>query len=327
MARPWRIQFENAIYHVMSRGVGGKQVFLTRGDYVRFLECIERTIEKFGLEIFAFVLMGNHYHLLLRTPQANLSKAMQWLQTSYGVYYNKRHDSRGHVFQGRYKSILVGEEVYWERLSLYIHLNPIRAGMVERLEEYQWSSYTDYISMEKRHKWVLSEEILKRFGGDSKQQRIKYQELIKEVSGKDEDVLDEVRYGLILGSEEFSSWIQGRFLGAKDEVEEELPQRKRMRDSKDREIVEKVFEAAMKEFGVEKSELVGKKKCRPNLCRDVGLYLLHDYTGLNNKMIGELFEVSSTAVTKAARRVNEGMKKQKEIREKVEKVVCSAFKV
>ncbi|MEW6609621.1 MAG: transposase [bacterium] len=100
MARPWRIQYEGAIYHVMSRGIERGTIFLTEEDYLRFLECLERAVEKFQLEIFAFVLMGNHYHLLLRTPQANLSRAMQWLKTAYSVYYNLRHQRCGHLFQG-----------------------------------------------------------------------------------------------------------------------------------------------------------------------------------------------------------------------------------
>lgn len=113
MARQWRIQYKDAIYHVMSQGIEGRKIFLTNDDYLRFLGCIERAVEKFQLEIFAFVLMGNHYHLLIRTLHANLSKAMQWLQTAYSVYYNLKHQRSGHLFQGRYKSILVGEEFYW----------------------------------------------------------------------------------------------------------------------------------------------------------------------------------------------------------------------
>jgi REP element-mobilizing transposase RayT len=89
--------------------------------------------EKFNLDIFAFVLMGNHYHILLRTNEANLSRTMQWIQTAYSVYYNRNHKRSGHLFQGRYKSVLVEDESYWHILSLYIHLNPIRAGMVKKL--------------------------------------------------------------------------------------------------------------------------------------------------------------------------------------------------
>ena len=145
MARRWRIQYPNAVYHVMSRGVNRGKIFTTQKDYLHFIGCLKRATEKFDLNIFAFVLMGNHYHLLLSTPNANLVKAMQWLQTAYSIYYNKKHRRWGHLFQGRYNAILVEDESYWTGLSYYIHCNPIRARMVTDLSKYSWSSYPTYI--------------------------------------------------------------------------------------------------------------------------------------------------------------------------------------
>lgn len=124
MARPWRIQYTNAMYHIMSRGVAQGEVFYADEAYHRFLEYLEKASEKFQLEVFAFVLMGNHYHLFLRTKEANLSRAMQWLQTSYSVYFNRKHRRSGPLFQGRYKSILVGEDSYWRGLSFYYPFKP-----------------------------------------------------------------------------------------------------------------------------------------------------------------------------------------------------------
>jgi len=112
---------------------------MTNDDYSRFLDYVASAREKFNLDIFAFVLMGNHYHILLRTNEANLSRTMQWIQTAYSVYYNRNHKRSGHLFQGRYKSVLVENESYWHILSLYIHLNPIRAGVVKKLREYKCS--------------------------------------------------------------------------------------------------------------------------------------------------------------------------------------------
>ena len=117
MARPWRIQYEGAIYHIMSRGVGRGEIFLTDGYYPKFPEYVERAKEKYDLDIFAFVLMSNHYHIFLRTNGPNLSRAMQWIQTAYSIYYNRKHNRSGHLFQGRFKSIIVGEETYWHVLS------------------------------------------------------------------------------------------------------------------------------------------------------------------------------------------------------------------
>ena len=323
MARQWRIQYEGAIYHVMSRGIERGTIFLTDDDCLRFLECMERAVEKFKLDIFAFVLMGNHYHLLLRTPQANLSRAMQWLQTAYSVYYNLRHQRAGHLFQGRYKSILVGEEGYWQSLSFYIHLNPIRAGIVNGIDEYKWSSYHDYVGLKKVHKWVLSEEILKELGRDEQESRIKYRQLIMEASGQEKKILDEIKYGLILGSEKFIGWAQKKFVN-RGSLSDELPQQRMLGDN---EVVDRVLEGVMKEFGVEQDKIIRRKGRKFGVGRDVGIYLLGRYSGLNNKRIGEVFGISRSAVSKIITRVSEQMNDKKELKDKVEKILNSTFKV
>jgi len=323
MARPWRIQYEGAIYHVISRGIERGIIFLTDKDYLRFLEYLERAVEKFNLDIFAFVLMGNHYHLLLRTKEPNLSKAMQWLQTSYSVYHNLRHKRSGHLFQGRYKSILVGEKSYWQKLSFYIHLNPIRAGIVKDLNDYQWSSYHDYVRPQKVHKWVLAEEILKELSESKQSAQIKYRELIIEASGQEKKVLEEIKYGLVLGSEKFISWIQGKFVN-RETMNNELPQQKMLGDN---EIIEKVLAEIMEEFKVEKDRLIKRRRDKPEVARDVGMYILGRHTGLSNRKIGELFGVSRSAVSKAIVRVSGQMRRQKELGNRVKIIVHSTFKV
>lgn len=323
MARQWRIQFEGAIYHVMCRGIERGMIFLDEEDYLRFLGYVEKMVEKFQLDIFAFVLMGNHYHFLLRTPLPNLSKAMQWLQTAYSVYYNLKHHRVGHLFQGRYKSILVGEEKYWQSLSFYIHLNPICAGMVKELKDYRWSSYHDYVKLKKVHKWVCNEEILREFGGNKQEQKAKYQQLLMEALGQERKILEEIRYGLVLGSEKFVDWVQKKFVN-RESISDELPQQKMLGNDK---IVERVLEEIMKEFGVERDRIVKRKRCRHEVARDIGMYLLERYSGLSNKKIGELFGVSHSGVGKAAIRVNEQLRQQKELRKRVENILNSTFKV
>ncbi|MFH1824817.1 MAG: transposase [Candidatus Firestonebacteria bacterium] len=323
MARQWRIQYKGAIYHVMSRGIEKGVIFLSDEDCLRFLECIKRTVEKFKLEIFAFVLMGNHYHLLLRTPEANLSKSMQWLQTSYSVYYNLKHKRSGHLFQGRYKSILVGEESYWQNLSFYIHLNPICAGMVNELNDYRWSSYHDYVGPEKVHRWVLSEEILKELSESKQDAQIKYRKLIIEVCGRERKVLEDIKYGLVLGSEKFISRIQKEFINRKS-MSDELPQQRMLGDNK---IIERVLDEVGKEFGVEKDRLINRKIDKPEVARDVGMYILGRHTGLDNREIGELFGVSRSAVSKVIVRIIKQMRNQKELEDRINVILHSTFKV
>ncbi len=224
MARPWRIQYEGAIYHVMSRGVGRGNIYLTNDDYSRFLDYVASAKEKFNLDIFAFVLMGNHYHILLRTNEANLSMTMQWIQTAYSVYYNRNHKRSGHLFQGRYKSVLVENESYWHILSLYIHLNPIRAGVVKKLREYKWSSYHDYVNVKKRNKWVNSEAVLEGICSNKQESRREYGKLIREASGRENDFLEDIKYGMILGSDKFVGWVQRKFIDRTEKEDADLPQ-------------------------------------------------------------------------------------------------------
>ncbi len=324
MARPWRIQYEGAIYHIMSRGVGRDEIFQTNDDYSKFLGYLESAREKFHLDIFAFVLMSNHYHILLRTNEANLSRAMQWIQTSYSVYFNRNHNRIGHLFQGRYKSILVENESYWNILSLYIHLNPIRAGMVKKLSEYKWSSYHDYVNAKKRNTWVNSEEVLKGICRNKQESKKEYRKLIREVSGSEGDLLEEIKYGMIMGSDKFVEWVQSKFIDREAKVDVELAQKKRISDDG---VVERVIEVIIDNYKIEKTMLIQRKRRVPFEARDVSMYILKTYTGLKNKDIGVVFGVSLSAVNKAALRISMQSKKSKSIKGRLEQIVSSVFKV
>lgn len=324
MARPWRIQYEGAIYHVMSRGVGGGNIYLTNDDYSRFLDYVASAREKFNLDIFAFVLMSNHYHILLRTNEANLSRTMQWIQTAYSVYYNRNHKRSGHLFQGRYKSVLVENESYWHILSLYIHLNPIRAGMVKKLREYKWSSYHDYVNVMKRNKWVNSEAVLEGICSNKQESRREYRKLIREASGRENDFLEDIKYGMILGSDKFVGWVQRKFIDRTEKEDADLPQKKRISDEG---VIERVVGEIMHNYKVDKTTLLQRKRHIPFEARDVSMYILKTYTGLTNKAIGEMFGVSISAVNKAAIRINAQSKTSKNFRRKLEEIADSAFKV
>ncbi len=152
MARPLRIQYSGAVYHIMARGSRGQRIFADVQDRKRFLETLEEACQRTGWRIHAYVLMGNHYHLLVETPEGNLVAGMKWLQSAYTQRYNSRHKVFGHLFQGRYKAVIVDgqEPMYFQVVSTYIHLNPARAGLIrigeERLKSYQWSSYPWYLN-------------------------------------------------------------------------------------------------------------------------------------------------------------------------------------
>ncbi|MDQ7778966.1 MAG: transposase [Planctomycetota bacterium] len=296
MARRLRIQYPGAAYHVMSRGVLRGDVFSSDEDYARFLSCLARAQEKFRLDVFAFVLMSNHYHLFLRTREANLSRALQWLQTAYSIYYNRRHGRSGHVFEGRFKAIIVGEESYWIGLTMYIHLNPVRAGMAPDAGDYRWSSYRDYVEEQKPHEWVKSEQILRAGGDDLARQRAAYRESVLARSGRERTVLDDLKHGLILGSEKFVRWIRDRIMGRKPpaRAKSEPAAKKRIRAEDARGLVMK---AVAREFGVTKVSLATRKRAVVNIARDVAMHILKTHTSLTNKRIGSAFGVVSDAAS------------------------------
>src|SRR4030095_13062288 len=165
MARKTRVEFPRAIYHVMDRGDRREAIFHDDEDRQRFIRTLGEACERTGWRIHAFVLMGNHYHLFLETPQANLVAGMRWFQTTLTVRFNRKHGLSGHLFQGRYKAVVVDPEErgYFVTLSDYVHLNPVRArivGLDDRLYEYRWSSYPWYVLSKGRASWFEPTAVL-----------------------------------------------------------------------------------------------------------------------------------------------------------------------
>ena len=165
MPRKPRIEYAGAIYHVMSRGNRGGAVFEDDADREMFLETLGQACSKTGWIVHCYVLMGNHYHLLLETPEANLVSGMQWLQSTYTQRFNVRHREHGHLFQGRYKALLIDpdSETYFAVVSSYIHLNPARARLFYlnegKLADYTWSSYSHYLRPSKRPEWLKVDKV------------------------------------------------------------------------------------------------------------------------------------------------------------------------
>jgi putative transposase len=172
MARPLRIEFPGALYHVMSRGNDRQPIVRDDADRQRRLDWLRRTVETYGWRLHAFVLMGNHDHLFVATPEGNLCVGMQYLNGSYTSYFNRRHRRAGHLFQGRFRGQLIEEEGYFLEVSRYIHLNPVRAGLVERPEQWPWSSYAGYQQERRALDWVSYAAVLGEFGqGDAARRR------------------------------------------------------------------------------------------------------------------------------------------------------------
>ena len=159
MARPLRLEFPGALYHVTSRGNRRERIFRNRADHLAWFSEADRACRRFHFLVHAFCLMPNHYHMLIETPEGNLGQGMRQLNSAYSQYYNRRHDLVGHVMQGRYKAILVQKEAYLRELARYIVLNPVRASIVGRPEEWDWSSYR-FMLGEPAPSWIATEWLL-----------------------------------------------------------------------------------------------------------------------------------------------------------------------
>jgi putative transposase len=234
MARQLRIEFEGAYYHVLSHGNNRCDIYRTDEDRNDFLGLLADLSDRFEIDIYAYVLMGNHYHLLLHTRKPNLSKAMQWLGTSYTRRFNVRNMQSGHLFQGRFKSIIVENDSYLMRLSCYIHRNPLRAGIVKRLADYKWSSYLYYAYKKKQPAWLKTDLILAQAGTAKDKHRV-YRNKVQQYSDEKKHIRENVKFGLIYGSQEFINHIKDTYLSGVPDGE--LPQLNRMLREEDPEIL------------------------------------------------------------------------------------------
>lgn len=212
MARPLRIQYEGAFYHVMARGNEKREIFHTREDREKFLEVLRLASERLGIIVHCYCLMLNHYHLLIETPRANISQAMHFINSFYATYFRRTRGDTGHLFQGRFKAIVIEKDEYLQVLSRYIHLNPVRAGLVLRPEGYEWSSYRCFIKAikDEQPSFIDERTTLHYFAPDEEPARAKYKEYVSEGIGhKLEDPLRHTRDQSILGSDEFYERMRG----------------------------------------------------------------------------------------------------------------------
>ena len=201
MARPLRLEFPGALYHVTCRGNRRERIFSNRIDHLAWFDETERVCRRFHFIIHAFCLMENHYHVLIETPEGNLGQGMRQLNSAYSQYYNRRHDLVGHVMQGRYKAILVQKDSYLRELARYIVLNPVRAGLVSTPDEWEWSSYR-FMLGKPAPWWMTIDWLLACFGSDPVTATQAYQNFVVAGIGC-EDPLNKVRFQCILGDDAF----------------------------------------------------------------------------------------------------------------------------
>lgn len=313
MARPLRIEYPGAFYHVMHRGNAQSDIFVSERDREKFLEYLSLAVERFEIKIHTYCLMTNHYHLLVETPQPNLSQAVKWINVSYAAYFNRKRQRSGHLFQGRFKAIVVDADEYLKHLSRYIHLNPKRAKMVEHVKDYQWSSYPIFGGYQKSPGWLETEWLLSLFGNNRKRYRQFVEDVQKEkVANPSKDVV----HGLILGSVGFVDWIKTTFLDKMDKSKEK-PQLKNLRPSIE---ADNIIQFVCDEFGCEK-ETVIQKGLKKNIARDVAIFLSRQMTGDSGVAFGQRFGgICGAGITVRCNHLRDQLEKDRKLKRQVSKI-------
>jgi len=317
MSRPLRIQYTDAWYHVMNRGRRGEKIFETKEDYWSFIELLQEVTDIFNLKVAAYCLMPNHYHLLIRTPDANLSRSMRHLNGVYTQRFNKRHSCDGQLFMGRYKSIVVESDSYALELVRYIHRNPLESRLVNDLQKYQWSTHKPYLSDAKKWKWLHKEYILKMFS-KSKTESIKLykQFVLKDTPEEINKIFGRKNLPVVIGSENFVDLIKDRFFNSKDF--EEVPEAKSLAPD-----IEKITHTVCKVYDIEETDLYVSRRGYFNEPRNVAVYLMRILRSDTLKVVGEKLRIDKySTVSSIVERVKYEMKVDKGLNKRIQNLAA-----
>ena len=287
MARPLRIEFPGAFYHVMSRGNEKRAIYKNSLDRSKFLEYLESASNRYRAVIHCYCLMANHYHLLIETPAGNLAQIMRHINGAYSSYFNKSYSRVGHLFQGRYHSILVDVDTYCLALSRYIHLNPVKDRLCLNPENYEWSSYSHYVTGKTGLAW-LQRDFLLSMMGDSPGVEKRYQNYVED----DDQGFEEFYRGksssmAILGRQEFVDKIRSNNPSTQ-KISRDLPAVKALRNSPEvHNIVDVVANAFNDDY---------------RMIKKMSIYICHQFSGCTLKEIGEYFGVGESAISEHSSR-------------------------
>ena len=320
MPRKPRLEFENAFYHVMNRGRGRQLIFHDEEYYLAFIDLLKVVHERFGCIIHAYCLMGNHYHLLIETPNANLSRVMRHINGVYTQMYNRLKKTDGSLFRGRFKSILVDKDAYILQLSRYIHRNPIdmKRPLVLKLEKYQWSSYPVYVNKLKKPDWLTTEFTYEVLG--HKQKYKAYQNFVSQ--GVDDEILDMYsgkQIPSVIGESGFKEWIFDKLLNnEKAEIKSKIISS----TIEINDVIKAVSIFYQKEI-IELLQVVKGPQVK-NEARKVAMYLCQELASCYLKDIAVKFNLKSIgSVSFITHSVRLNKKQDKEFSKRVDKIIKS----
>jgi len=315
MSRPLRIQYEDAWYHVMNRGRRGTAVFLEPDDYVYFIELLKDTAEMWNIRIAAYCLMTNHYHLLVQTPEANLSRCMRHINGLYTQRYNRRHDGDGQLFRGRYKSILVDADSYLLELVKYIHRNPFRAGITDSLDAYVWSSHKGYLSSAEKWNWLYKDFIFSMLTKNKQHEKKAYKDLMKEKESTGIiEFFSKDKLPAILGTEEFIDRIRSRF--NKQHFSRGVPQSRILALP-----LNFIKQIVAREYETDLETLMVSRRGVFNEPRDMAIYLARKHSGKKLLEIGAEFSINQySSVSSVVNKMIKSYGQDKNIRKRAQRI-------
>lgn len=309
MARLLRVQYEGAIYHVTIRGNERRDIFADDADRERFLDRLAEKTTDHGIRLYLFVLMSNHVHLVLETPEGNLSRFMHSVQTAHSVYYNLRHNRSGHFWQGRYGAKLVAGDDYLLKLSRYVHLNPVFVGRlkglgvrerIEYLRRYRWSTYPSYIGKAERLTFVEYGPMLSLMRVKKSREGKEYRKFVEAgLAGTDEEwkqAMKESRLGV--GGEDFRRWVWDQHTDlwkGRRKKEDVLLRREPQRVGS-----EEVLKVVAEEFGVAKGRI--RERQRGSWIRPVAARMLCRHAGMTQREVAETLNLNTGAAVSAQMR-------------------------
>lgn len=314
MTRPLRIEYPGAFYHVLARGNLKQSIFLSDDDRHFFLACLRSAYEKYGAIVHAYCLMGNHYHLLNETPRGNLSRVMHLVNTMYAVYFNKRNGRCGHPFQGRFRAILVQADVYARELAAYVHLNPVRAGIVERPEEYAWSNYRDYVRPGSAPPWTRTSFVLRLFSQDPSTAIRLYADFVRgNIETSAPNPLQAAERVGILGNENFVALIRGSLsVRGSDPIPREVPQLRRIK-----------FRPPIPDIVAGAERVLGRRNA---FVRNVAIHVMHRRTDYRLGEIAGHFHMSVSGVADASRKIRRELGGSSVLSGAIEEIVASLIR-
>jgi len=316
MSRPLRIEYPDAWYHVMNHGRQGEPIFTNEQDCTQFVSLLKETTEIWHLRIAAYCLMPNHYHLLVQTPNANISRCMRHINGVYTQRFNRFHHCDGQLFRGRYKSILVDADSYLLQLVRYIHRNPLRAGLTNELHRYAWSSHKGYLSSAEKWDWLHKEYVLSMLS-KSKEDRLKrYRQF---VSIEDPEEISKVfggkKWPWLLGSERFVNSIKEKFFSRK--VDDDVPESRELAPETDR-----IKKAVCEFYRIKEGTLQLSRRGVFNEPRNVAIFLTRRLRNDSLKQIGEQFKMHKySSVSSVIERMRELIAEDRNLRERIEKLI------